>query len=107
MLVVTLFGVPFPLGLMLWFAVAVPEFAEVFEDFGAPLPRSMTVVLWPWWSAVMVGTYLCALPATFVFPRTDQRDFALMAVVLAGLLAVMASTACLYLPLFHMSHHLR
>lgn len=106
MLVVALFGAPVPLGLMVWFAFAAPEFAKLFEEFGGPLPRSTAVVLWPWWSAVMIGGYLCALPATFVFPRTIQRDFAAMAVVLAGLLAVMASAACLYLPLFQVSQSL-
>jgi len=107
MLLIGLLGAPVPLGLMVWFAIVAPEFAKVFADFGGELPRSTQLVMATWWGAAMILGYIFALPATFAFPKNPHRDFALIGVVLVGLLAVMASTSLLYMPFFQMSQHLR
>ena len=107
MLVIGLLGAPVPLGLMVWFALIAPEFGKLFADFGGTLPRSFELVLAPWWGPAMILLYVFALPATFAFRKNLHRDFAMIGAVLAGLLAVMASAACLYLPLFQMSQSLQ
>ena len=101
MLVVALLGAPLPLGLMVWFSLVAPEFAKMFADFGGPLPFATALVLSPAWAPGMVLAYLLLLPLPMLLLRhRAARDFATLAIVLLGLLAVMASAALLYLPLF-------
>ena len=107
MLLIALLGAPVPLGLMVWFVIVAPEFTKAFADFGGVLPWVTRLVLAPWWAPTLILLYVCALPATFGFRKNVHRDFALIGVVLVGLLAVMASSACLYLPLFQVSQAMR
>jgi hypothetical protein len=110
MLVIALLGAPLPLGLMAWFVVIAPEFIGMLQDFGGTLPRAtrlLIVMVSHGWGPAMFLLYLLALPAPFLFRSNVVRDFAMVVVVIAGLLAVMASTACLYLPLFQVSQQMR
>lgn len=107
MLVIALLGAPIPLGLMAWFVVIAPQFAKMFADFGGVLPAVTQVTLSRGWGPGMIGLYLLALPAAFLFRSNVARDFAMVTLVIAGLLLVMASTACLYLPLFQISQPLQ
>lgn len=103
MLVMAIFGAPVPLVLMGWFVVVAPSFTAMFADFGAALPAVTILVMQRWWGAALIAAYLLALPLAFAFRNNMARDFALVAIVIAGLLAVMASAACLYLPIVQMS----
>lgn len=107
MLVMAFFGAPVPLVLMGWYIAAAPGFAAMFADFAATLPSATMLVLQPWWGAAMIATYLLALPLAFVFRDNMARDFALVAIVVGGTLAVMASAACLYLPIVELSQSVR
>lgn len=107
MLVIALLGAPIPLGLMAWFAVISPRFAQLFADFGGVLPAVTQITLSRGWGPGMIAVYLLALPAAFLFRSNVARDFAMVIIVIAGLLLVMTSTACLYLPLFQMSQQMR
>lgn len=106
MLLMALLGAPLPFCLMVWFAIVSPELMKTYADFGGVLPWVTILVIQPGWSVAMILAYVFALPATFLFRTPLHRDFAIVSVVLAGLLAAMASTACLYLPLFQMSQAL-
>lgn len=107
MLVMALIGAPLPLGLMVWFVMIAPAFGGMLADFGAALPWVTELVLARAWGPAMLALYVLALPATLAFRSNVARDFALVAVVIAGLLAVMASAACLYLPLFLVAQQIR
>ena len=105
MLVMALFGAPVPLLLMGGYLGVAPTFVAMYADFGAVLPAPTHLVMQPWWGVAMIALYLLALPVAFVFRDDMARDFALVVIVVAGLLAVMASAACLYLPLVQMTGH--
>ena len=107
MLVVVVLGAPVPLILMGWFWFAAGSFGSMYSDFGGPLPVLTKVVLGRSWPAIMMLGYLAALPLALLFRTSLARDFALLVIVVGGLMLVMASGAALYLPLFQVQTQLR
>ena len=102
MLIVVGLGAPVPLCLMLGFWAVRGSFAAMFADFGGTLPALTRVVLLDAWPPMFLVSYVLALTLPFVFRHAGARDFALLCVVIGGLLAVMASAAALYLPVFQL-----
>lgn len=103
MLAVVALGAPVPLCLMVGFWAVRGSFVEMFADLGASLPFPTALVLQRGWPMLLIAAYVLALPLPFVFRRAAARDFALLCVVIGGLLAVMASAAALHLPLVQIS----
>lgn len=103
MLIVVGLGAPVPLCLMAWFWIVRGSFAAMFEDFGGAIPALTRITLLPYWPVAMIAGYLLALLLPFLAPRPVVRDFAMLSVVIGGLLVVMASAASLYLPILMVS----